>query len=112
MRSLIWLQIAVCLVSTARAQTREEVVRGDRKKVEAAGFWIYNDPPKAFAEAKRTGKPIIVVLRCLPCHECVKLDVFRIAERTQSQTSIQPFKFGLNDGQFERHVVRNLSRHD
>ena len=74
MRCLVFALALLGLVSTATAQTREEIVRGDRKKVEAAGFWIYNDLPKAFAEAKRTGKPIIVVLRCLPCHECVKLD--------------------------------------
>ncbi len=55
-------------------QTREEIVRGDRARVEAEGFWMYNDIPGAFAEAKKSGKPIIVVLRCLPCHECVKLD--------------------------------------
>ena len=30
--------------------------------------------PKAFDEARRTGKPILVVLRCIPCEECVKLD--------------------------------------
>ena len=30
--------------------------------------------PMAFADAKKTGKPIIAVLRCLPCEECVKLD--------------------------------------
>jgi serine protease Do len=74
MRTLMFTAAMLCLSSTAIAQTREEIVRGDREKVEAAGFWIYNDLPKAFAEAKRTGKPIIVVLRCLPCHECVKLD--------------------------------------
>ncbi|MDA1014660.1 MAG: Trx7/PDZ domain-containing (seleno)protein [Planctomycetota bacterium] len=74
MRLLICLLVTLCQVSNVMAQTRDEVVRGDRKKVEAAGFWIYNDLPKAFAEAKRTGKPIVVVLRCLPCHECVKLD--------------------------------------
>lgn len=56
------------------AQTREEKVRNDRKKVEAEGFWIYNDLPKAFETAKKTGKPILVVLRCIPCEECVKLD--------------------------------------
>jgi hypothetical protein len=59
---------------TLKAQTREEIVRGDRQKVEQEGFWIYNDLPAAFEKAKRTGKPILVVLRCLPCHECVKLD--------------------------------------
>jgi hypothetical protein len=61
-------------LSTASAQTREEKVRNDKKKIEAEGKWIYNDIPKAFAEAKKTGKPIVVVLRCLPCEECVKLD--------------------------------------
>jgi len=74
MRSALFILALLSFVSTVTAQTREEIVRGDRKKVEAAGFWIYNDLSKAFAEAKRTGKPIIVVLRCLPCHECVKLD--------------------------------------
>src|SRR5262245_54938508 len=54
--------------------TREEKVRADKVKVEAAGFWRYNDLPGAFAEAKTSGKPIVVVLRCLPCEECVKLD--------------------------------------
>ena len=43
-------------------------------KVEADGFWIYNNLPKAFEEAKKDKKPIIVVLRCIPCEECVKLD--------------------------------------
>lgn len=55
-------------------KTREQQVREDKQKVEAEGFWLYNDYPAALAKAKETGKPILVVLRCLPCHECVKLD--------------------------------------
>ena len=58
----------------AHAQTREQKVRDDRKKVEAEGFWIYNDLAKGYAEAKKSGKPMLVVLRCIPCVECVKLD--------------------------------------
>ncbi len=57
-----------------RAQPREEKVRNDRKKVEAEGFWIYNDFARGVAEAKKSGKPMVVVLRCIPCEECVKLD--------------------------------------
>lgn len=53
---------------------REKKVRDDKVKVEADGFWIYNDLPKAFDRAKKESKPIIVVLRCIPCEECVKLD--------------------------------------
>ena len=66
--------IFLLTAATASAQTRDEQVRNDRKKVEAAGFWMYNDLPGAFQKAKQTGKPIVVVLRCIPCHECVKLD--------------------------------------
>jgi hypothetical protein len=62
------------IVSDAPAQTREEKVREDRRKVEAEGFWIYNNLPLAFDTAKKNGKPILVVLRCIPCEECVKLD--------------------------------------
>ncbi len=53
---------------------REKKVRDDKTKVEADGYWIYNDLAAAFAEAKKTGKPIFVCLRCIPCVECVKLD--------------------------------------
>ncbi|WLD12593.1 Trx7/PDZ domain-containing (seleno)protein [Planctellipticum variicoloris] len=68
--------IALLLTSSVLAapKTREEKVREDKQKVEAEGFWIYNDLQKGFAEAKRTGKPLLVVLRCVPCEECVKLD--------------------------------------
>ncbi|MBL8890542.1 MAG: thioredoxin family protein [Planctomycetaceae bacterium] len=67
-----WVGLAVS--TNLWAQTREEKIRGDKQKVEAEGFWIYNDLATAFAEGKRTGKPILVVLRCIPCEECVKLD--------------------------------------
>ncbi|MEZ6089690.1 MAG: Trx7/PDZ domain-containing (seleno)protein [Pirellulaceae bacterium] len=63
----------VCSLSVY-GQSREEKVRNDKKRVEAEGFWIYNDLDKAYAQAKETGKPILVSLRCLPCEECVKLD--------------------------------------
>ena len=68
--------MACCLVlaGQAGAQEREEKVRNDRKRVEAEGFWIYNDFARGMAEAKKSGKPLVVVLRCIPCVECVKLD--------------------------------------
>ncbi len=53
---------------------REKKVRDDKVKVEADGFWIYNNLPKAFEQAKAEKKPIVVALRCIPCEECVKLD--------------------------------------
>src|SRR3954470_7063173 len=68
------LALAVAAPAPAQPQGREQKVRGDKQKVEADGFWIYNDLPKAFAEARSSGKPLLVVLRCIPCEECVKLD--------------------------------------
>ena len=68
------LVVAFGCVLTVEAQSREEKVRNDKKKVEAQGFWIYNNLPLAFETAKTTGKPLMVVLRCIPCEECVKLD--------------------------------------
>jgi hypothetical protein len=54
--------------------TREEKVRNDKKKIEEEGFWIYNDLEKGFVEAKKADKPMLVILRCIPCEQCVKLD--------------------------------------
>ena len=69
------LALTFALSSPVAAQNpREKKVRDDKVKVEADGFWIYNNLPKAFEEAKKDAKPVVVVLRCLPCEECVKLD--------------------------------------
>ena len=69
--------LAVLAVPAALAfagESREEKVRRDKERVEKQGWWIYNDLPKAFAEAAATGKPIAAAFRCIPCEECVKLD--------------------------------------
>jgi hypothetical protein len=76
MSRLVVLPLTVWLAAAGLvgAQSREEKVLADRRKVEAEGFWIYNDLPRGLAEAHKTGKPVLVVLRCIPCEECVKLD--------------------------------------
>ena len=48
------------------AEDRRERVLNDRKEVEAAGKWIYNDLAQGFTEAARTRKPMLVVFRCVP----------------------------------------------
>ncbi|MFK8112525.1 MAG: Trx7/PDZ domain-containing (seleno)protein [Rubripirellula sp.] len=72
-KSLFLFLILLTPISAA-AQTREERVRADKQKVEGDGFWIYNDLDAAVKKSTETGKPILVALRCIPCHECVKLD--------------------------------------
>ena len=37
-----------------------------RLKDDAHPSWIYDDLSAAFAEAKKTGKPILAVFRCVP----------------------------------------------
>ncbi len=69
----VWLFLWLTSAS-AVAQTREEKVLADRSKFAASKTWIYNDVAQGFAEAKRSGKPLLVTLRCIPCDECVKLD--------------------------------------
>ena len=49
-RAFLSLTLVLLAITPALAQTREDKVRADRKKVEADGFWIYNDLEKGFAE--------------------------------------------------------------
>lgn len=58
----------------ASVKDREGAVRQDRAAMENDARWIYNDFERGFAEAKKVGKPLLVVLRCVPCLSCVGLD--------------------------------------
>jgi len=53
---------------------REGAVRNDRAALEKNERWIYNDYERGFAEAKRSGKPLLVVVRCVPCLACAGID--------------------------------------
>ena len=46
---------------------REGAVRKDKATMENDARWIYNDVDRGFAEAAKAGKPLLVVLRCVPC---------------------------------------------
>src|SRR5688500_8667133 len=62
------------VMQAAAVKDREGAVRQDRAAMENDARWIYNDFERGFAEAKKTGKPLLVVLRCVPCLSCVGLD--------------------------------------
>ena len=71
----ILISFIACFPAIAQdRKTRDQKVREDREKVTSEGFWIYNDLAHAFDVAQESGKPLLVVLRCIPCEECVKLD--------------------------------------
>ncbi len=59
---------AVVLASLAAGRPAPaQSLRQALNDIPVAEHWIYDDLPKAVAEAKETGKPLLVVLRCVPC---------------------------------------------
>ena len=64
---------------------REESVRKDRKTLEGDARWLYNDLETGFEAGKKLGKPVLVVLRCVPCKACTGLD-----ENVLKSKSLQP----------------------
>ncbi|MEN9574696.1 MAG: hypothetical protein RL514_2551 [Verrucomicrobiota bacterium] len=69
--------LASALLTPAFAEAvkdREGAVRKDKAEMQGDTRWIYNDWQKGFTEAKRTGKPLLIVLRCVPCLSCMGLD--------------------------------------
>ena len=75
--------LTTILAASSFAETvkdREGAVRDDRATMEKDARWIYNDFQAGFTEAKRTGKPLLVVLRCVPCLACAGIDASVLQE--------------------------------
>src|SRR5678815_2094315 len=72
--------LALAGTSAETVKDREGAVRADRAKMENDSHWIYNDWRKGFEEAKATGKPLMVVLRCVPCMSCMGIDAGVLTE--------------------------------
>ena len=61
-------------VRAATVKDREGAVRGDKARLESSERWNYNDLDKGFAAARESGKPLLAVLRCVPCMACIGMD--------------------------------------
>jgi serine protease Do len=85
-RLFVMLVFLVLVIPSVVAQPREEKVRNDKAKFEKQNLWIYNDFAEARKQASAKKKPILAVLRCLPCEECVKLD----DDLIDADTTIRP----------------------
>lgn len=75
------LVIASLASSHAQAvKDREGAVRQDKAGMEKDARWIYNDIEKGFERARWKGKPLLVVLRCVPCLSCAGIDASVLQE--------------------------------
>ncbi len=81
-RVFAWIAFLIVTASAhaAAVKDREGAVRSDKAAMENDARWIYNDVDRGFAEAKKSGKPLLVVLRCIPCLSCVGLDAAVLKE--------------------------------
>lgn len=70
---LCWSLFALSLHSET-VKDREGAVRADAAAMKKNERWIYNDLFAAYAEAEKSGRPLMVVLRCVPCLACMGLD--------------------------------------
>ena len=72
MRTLAAVCLALLLVPAARGQSP---LGEALKDIPVAKHWIYDDFPKAVTEAKAANKPLMVVIRCVPCPPGKTLDM-------------------------------------
>ena len=72
--ALCFAFLVVTALAEGTVKDREAAVRKDTAAMQDDALWRYNDHEAGFAEARRTGKPLLVVLRCVPCLSCMGLD--------------------------------------
>lgn len=73
MRSLFVL-LAVLIAVSPCAGEEQSPLGMALKDIEVGKHWIYDDFPRAVAEAKASGRPLLVVVRCVPCPPGQTLD--------------------------------------
>lgn len=77
-----FLLASICSASAEAVKDREGAVRKDKTAMENDARWNYNELDRAFAEARRTGKPLLAVLRCVPCLGCAGIDAAVIEDQS------------------------------
>ncbi len=86
--ALVFLTMSVFAETVA---DRKGAVLNDRANLENDPRWIYNDYEKGLAEGKRTGKPVLIVLRCIPCLACAGIDAKVLLENTELTPLLDQF---------------------
>ncbi|MFT4638966.1 MAG: serine protease Do [Verrucomicrobiales bacterium] len=60
------LMVGACIAAEPEKKTRDQMVLEDRAALTENETWVYNDLEKAYAEAERTKRPLMVIHRCIP----------------------------------------------
>jgi hypothetical protein len=68
------LVLTLALAGSAQAQDRDAKVRKDRQDFSGSTGWIYNDLQAGLNAAADSSRPLMVVIRCIPCEACQKFD--------------------------------------
>ena len=75
MRSIPALLVFTCLIHAEGATgAPSDELRTALADIDLKGDWKYHDLAAGIAEAQATGKPLMVVYRCVPCVMCRSLD--------------------------------------
>ncbi|MES2599161.1 MAG: Trx7/PDZ domain-containing (seleno)protein [Verrucomicrobiota bacterium] len=90
-RLLLATLFAVSLAHAESVKDREGAVRADKARMETDKRWAYNDLDSAFKQAQVTGKPVLVVMRCVPCLACMGLDTAVLMESDSLASLLDQF---------------------
>ena len=91
LKIILTLACLICVPLWVSAQDRKAKVLNDRATFAKNDLWIYDDLDRAFASAKETGKPLLVVFRCIPCEACSHFDQQLLAEQEQLRDLLDKF---------------------
>ncbi|MGE0607326.1 MAG: Trx7/PDZ domain-containing (seleno)protein [Pirellulales bacterium] len=120
---LVFSLAAASLMLAAEPKDRRTKVLDDKDTFAENDIWIYNDLPKAFAEAKESEKPLLVVFRCVPCEACSKFDQHLLEKQEELRDVLQEFvcarvvyanglDLSLFDFDFDQSFHAMVLRHD
>lgn len=85
MKCLFALALSCAVIFGETVKDRQGAVLGDREMMEKNSRWVYNDYEKGFRLAKELNKPVLIILRCVPCLSCAGIDASVLNE-----PSLQP----------------------
>lgn len=71
---LLLLALAVTSTQAETVKDREGAIRQDQAAFQGKTRWTYNSWEQGREAARTSGKPMLVVLRCVPCLACAGID--------------------------------------